>query len=322
MSPGPVARVYDIATTVGTFIAEGLVVHNCDEMPIDIFDAAMGLTYASGDVPAQTTIASTHHHADGTMTEILRRAAAEGWHAVSWCYKETLEPHGWLQQSEVLRKQGEMTAAQWAAEVELQEPEPEGRAFLTEKIEAMFDPALGEFEGADGEYIELEAPIETATYTTGVDWAKSLDYTSIVTWRTDCAPMRLVAYLRMRRRPWPELIGRVNARTDRYGDTGAHDATGMNVAGDYLTSELLDVAMVGKPRADMLSAYVRAVEHDELRAPRIRSMYTEHRYARTVDLFTHGVGHLPDTVAAAALSYYAASSQHEFGADRFMSYNY
>lgn len=291
-----------------------------DEMPLDIFDAAMGLTYGGSGVAAQTTIASTHHHADGTMAEILRRATDEGWEVREWCYRESLEPHGWLAHSEVLRKQGEMTSAQWAAEVELQEPEPEGRAIQTEKVEAMFDPGLGEYEGADGQEVIIAKPEKGAKYTTGVDWAKAVDYTTVVTFRSDVTPMQLVAFKRTRRRPWPELIDDVNRRTSQYGSTGCHDATGMDVAGDYLTGSLKGVSMVGKSRADMLSAYVRAVEHDEMRSPRIRSMYQEHRFARVVDLYTsRQSGHLPDTVAAAALAYYAVSSQHEFTEDHFMS---
>ena len=50
-----------------------------DEMDLSILDASMGQTMSTQGVPAQTVISSTHQNPDGTMSEILKRAASKGW---------------------------------------------------------------------------------------------------------------------------------------------------------------------------------------------------------------------------------------------------
>ena len=75
-----------------------------DEMRLPILEAAQGQPMDQGAVRAQTVIASTHQHPDGTMTAVLRRAAEQGWLVYEWCYRETLEPHGWLTEDQVTRK--------------------------------------------------------------------------------------------------------------------------------------------------------------------------------------------------------------------------
>lgn len=305
--------------------ATRLRLDEADEIKPDLYDASTGITYAKGRIKAQKLVASTHHHADGTMTKVLREAAEKGHACFEWCYKETHEDNGgWLAQSEIDRKRDEMTASVWAAEVELQEPEPEGRAIVTEKVDAMFDRSLGEAEGRDGEALEFEPPARGAKYITGVDWAKHRDFTTIVTFRDDVTPIRLVAFLRVHRKPWTELIAAANDRGRRYGPgpghRAAHDATGMNVAGDYLSTLFQDLSLTGKPRHIMLSTYVRAIEHDTFRCPMVRSMYSEHKYCRNDDLWTTArTGHLPDTVSAAGTAFWARARLESFGAERFMS---
>ena len=62
-----------------------------DEMDLVILDAATGqpMTGNSG-IPTQTVMSSTHHYPDGTMTEILKRAAEKGWSIHRWCYRESM----------------------------------------------------------------------------------------------------------------------------------------------------------------------------------------------------------------------------------------
>ena len=48
-----------------------------------------------------------------------RRAAELGWSVSQWCYRETLEPHGWLTEDQVTRKRGELSPTMWAVEYEL-----------------------------------------------------------------------------------------------------------------------------------------------------------------------------------------------------------
>lgn len=134
-----------------------------DEMDLAIFDAAQGQTMRStlslrmNGVEPQTVASSTHQYADGTMTELLRRAAERGWPVYEWCYRESMT--GWLTEAEKERKRNEVTAEMWRVEYELGEPSIGNRAILTEAVDAMFDRKLGEYEGAPGEYIEIEPPV-------------------------------------------------------------------------------------------------------------------------------------------------------------------
>jgi len=255
-------------------------------------------------VPAQTVASSTHQNADGTMTEVLRRASEKGWPVYEWCYKETSAPGSWLLPSEIERKRGEVTAEMWRVEYDLQEPSPESRAITPAAVEAMFDRGLGEYRGDNGEYLEFAPPEAGAKYSTGADWARKRDWTVIPTARTDTAQVQMAAFERMGRRPWPAMVGRFNDRLKRYGGRAAHDATGLgDVVDGYLEVKAQPVTMVGRKRSDMLSNYISAVEHGEYVAPFIKWLYNEHKYASVDDVY--GSGHLPDGIAAMALLHHA-----------------
>lgn len=278
-----------------------------DEMDLKILEAAQGQPMTRGGVIAQTVMSSTHQYPDKTMSEMLRRAVDKGWPIMEWCYRETMEPHGWLPLEEVERKRVEMTRAMWDVEIELQEPAIEGRAVITDAVVRMFDPEMGEHNGLEGEYLEFEEPdhfFGGGRYVTGVDWAKSKDWTIITTWRVDCNPMRLVAFERLGRRPWPDMIERLNVRHGRFQGAVAHDATGLGtVVADYVSCPVEDIIMVGRPRHDLFSEYIGAIERDELRAPRVKWMYDEHRYCARDDLFKVG-GHPPDSFVSGALAFW------------------
>lgn len=276
-----------------------------DEIALPIFDAALGQTMTAKGIPAQTVMSSTHQYADGTMTEILKRAAERGWPVHRWCWRENLTSNGgWLDPAEVERKRGEVPAAMFAAEYDLQEPSPESRAIQPEMVDAMFRTELGQFGGRPGEAVEIEPPVEGATYATGADWAKDRDWTVVATLRTDLRPMRLVAYQRDGRKPWPQMVEILDARNARYPGLAAHDSTGLgDVVDDLLTTDAEGVKLVGRARADLLSDYIKAIENGELEAPRIEHAYGEHKYATLADVY--GAGHLPDSICAGALALYA-----------------
>ena len=88
-------------------------------MPLPVLDAAQGQPMDRAGVQAQTVISSTHQHPDGTMTAVLQRAADRGWPVYQWCYRETLEPHGWLTEDQVTRKRLELPRTMWETEYEL-----------------------------------------------------------------------------------------------------------------------------------------------------------------------------------------------------------
>ncbi len=279
-----------------------------DEMALAILDAAMGQPMSAKGVLSQTVMSSTHQYPDGTFTKILQRAKERNWPVREWCWRETMAPHGWLDPEEIERKRQQVTDAMWKTEYDLQEPSAEGRAIMTEKVAAMFTRELGVFAAGHQGAIEAEPPDPMGEYATGTDWAKEQDWTVIVTFRTDVAPWRLVAFERLQRRPWPDMVSRLDARLDRYAGArhlAAHDATGGgNVVADLLAHDVEGVIMVGRERSALFSNYIKGIEHDELRSPFIETMEAEHRYATVDDLF--GSGHPPDSLVAAALAYRAA----------------
>jgi hypothetical protein len=284
-----------------------------DEMDLDIFNASLGQPMSKGDAMAGITASSTHQNADGTMTEILRRAAARGWRVHEWCYKETmrseLNPFGWLDAEEVERKRLVIPSAMWDAEYEGQEPNPEGRAIMTDAVDKMFDPELGDIETPEGRYFEFELPdLAAGKYATGTDWARKVDRTIIATFRIDVKPARLVAFEALKRREWPYMIDRMSRRMKRYPGRAAHDGTGIgDVIAGIIGSRAEPIILVGRERQDILTEYVKGVENGELKAPRLSLPYAEHRYASTDDLFKGGEDHhLPDTICAFALAYRAA----------------
>jgi hypothetical protein len=285
-----------------------------DEMDWRLLKAVMGQPMAAGGVDSQTVLSSTHHNPEGTMTEVLKLAREKGWPVYQWGYQETLEPHGWLSRYQLERKRQELTTDTWRVEVEMEEPSTEGRAIMTDKVEAMF---VGpEVEVAENEEREFEAPVppdpvtgrERATYATGTDWGQATDYTEIATFRTDVRPMRLVAYRYMRRRAYPEMVAKLDARLGRYPGAAAHDYTGVGRVGEFLREDVEDVTMVGRVRRDLFLEYVLAVEREQLRAPRVTRLYRQHKFVRTQDLYSHGQGcHPPDGLVACAMAHKAAS---------------
>jgi hypothetical protein len=272
-----------------------------DAMEQAILDAALGQPMSKNGVAAQTVLSSTHHNPNGTMTYALHMAAEKGWPVYEWCYKESLQPHGWLDPAEVEAKRTDVTQQAWNIEYDLQQPSAQDRGIVPEAVTAMFQRSRGEYEGANGEYLEVEPPLPGAIYQHGADWAKSNDWTIIVTVRIDVSPCRLVAFERTGRKPWPAMVQRFEHRIQRYGGEAFHDQTGLgDVVAGYLSTPAEGVILAGHTRADLISNYVNLVEKNGIVAPMIVSVYREHLYASLADLY--GSGHLPDSICSLALA--------------------
>jgi len=283
-----------------------------DEMDLAILEAAQGQPMSAvrrgKRITTQTVMSSTHQYADGTMTTQLKRAAENGWPIHEWCYRESCgtdaEP-AWLLPEEVERKKREIPAHMWRVEYELGEPSIEGRVFTEDDMAFMFDPNEGRKAGEAGKIIQIEKPEKSATYTTGIDWAKETDWTVVSTWRTDCSPWRRVAWCRLGRMSYEAIISIANARMQMYGGILVHDSTGIgNVISDFLTHErkyIRDVTMVGSKRVEMFNDYIAAVEQHSFKSCMIDYAHSEHKYLTLDDLF--GRGHPPDSVVADALAW-------------------
>jgi hypothetical protein len=224
-------------------------------MTLKLFDAAMGQTMAQGGVLPQTLISFTWPEPNGVFTEVLRRAADRGWPVYSCCWRESLQPHGWLTHAQMNTKRNKGTQVMWDTEYKLGKPS-ESRAIMPEAVRYMFQRERGEYDGKPREYIEHEPPEPGALYAHDADWSKSQDWTEIFTLRVDVTPARLVAYERMQRLPWPQMVKRLDDRIERYGidqSSTAHDGTGLgDVVDGYLTYPVEKVILSGRPRSAIL----------------------------------------------------------------------
>jgi hypothetical protein len=307
-----------------------LLCDEADEMEKDVYDAALGQpmpqpNYLGRTVDTFTVVSSTWQNADGTFTEILRRAEEKHQPVYRWCYKESANPvDGWLTQATIQDKRDEVSAEMFRIEYDLGEPAIGNRAFDTDSVDAAFslkfkpeDPIgtgpgyIEHKESKDFEEYRFAKRVGGADYIAGADWAKEQDKTIIWVARLDGAQRELVYFIRVNRRPYPVMIAFLNKamRYYRVPVKGVwHDSTGLgNVVNDYLDVRARPFPMTGDKRAKLLNDYVNAIEKGTWRIPRIPSAYYEHKYCRTGDLYnTTQDFHLPDTVCAAALAEYAA----------------
>jgi hypothetical protein len=300
-----------------------LLLDEIDEMELAILDAALGQpmrqkNYLGEWVEPYTVMCSTWQNAEGTFTEIYKRADEKNIPKYTWCYKDTANPEdGWLTEKAIEEKKASIPAEMWRVEYELGEPSIGNRAFDSEAVERMFSlpmEPLRKKEAKDYEEYVFADPEHPGTYIIGADWAKEQDYTVITVIRTDRVDtqgLELVYWARLNRRPYPFMVKMFNDAMQRYGAQGEYDRTGLgNVVADYIDDRAHGFMMTGDKRASMLSEYVNAVERDMFKVPRIPTAYVSHKYAQVGDLYSNAKAqgfHLPDEVCALALAYYRFS---------------
>lgn len=291
-----------------------LLCDEIDEMDQEILDAALGQpmpqkNYMGEIIQPYTVLCSTWQNPQGTFSEMWRRFKENEMPIVQWCYLCTANPiDGWLTQDTIDAKKREIPAEMWRTEYELGEPSIGNRAFDTNAIERMFDKApepLREKVSKDFEEYTFKEYERDGHYVAGADWGKEKDYTVISVWRADRNPFELVYYMRVNRRPYPQMIGWFNDAIQRYSADAIHDGTGLgNVVNDYVDIRARSFLMTGEKRAAMLSEYVNGVEKGMLKAPRVKTAYTSHKYAQVGDLYSNSQEfHLPDEVCSFALAY-------------------
>jgi hypothetical protein len=298
-----------------------------DVMDLGILDSAMGQPMPGRGLDTQTVMSSTHQVPDGTMTEILTRAEEMGWPVHRWCYRETAnDVDGWLSWDFINRKKQEVSAHMFSVEYDLQEPSVGNRAIDTASVEAMFVDT--DHPGAvDGtlkspvirknnvvESYVFEEPDPHGNYVIAADWAKEQDFTVISVFRYDEEPMRLVAYKRAQRFPWPVMVGWFNEWMEHYYAKGIHDGTGVgNVINDYIDRRSRAFLMTGRARNEMLTEYIAACERGLVQMPRITSTYVAHKLASFESIYNIGVdSHLPDEICSAALAWCATGRKVRF----------
>lgn len=297
-----------------------LLLDEIDEMDQAILDAALGqpmpqLNKMTGEmIPATTLMSSTWQYPDKTFATMLKRFQDEELPIFTWCMKDTSNPiDGWLDPKFIEQKKREIPAEMWRVEYELGEPSIGNRAFDSDAVERTFSEPLPEPKkiAKDFEQYEIHEYRMDTDYVIAADWAKEQDFTVITVWSCSAPQMRLVYYMRLRRRPYPVMIEYYNRLMKKYNAEGIHDATGLgNVVGDLLDSRVRGFLMTGANRDNMLTEYVAAVENDKVRAARIPSIYKNHLYCSVEAMYSRGKEfHLPDEVCSAALAWKLVSQR-------------
>jgi hypothetical protein len=286
-----------------------------DEMDQWILDSAMGqpmeqMNYLGYRVPTQTVLSSTHQYPDKTMAEMLKRAMKQGMPIYEWCYKESSNPvDGWLTPEAIERARSTVSEHMWQTEYDLQEPSFDGRAIDSASVERCFDASMGEFDGDKMVYMDY---VPTRHYLTAVDWAKHRDQTIIATFDTTEHPWTCVAWQKVNKLPWPNLVAKAVGQWRQYGDRFVHDRTGVGefahdeIRAQVTSTEFAKVIGVvmggGRERDALYNDYIAAIEHDDVRYPRINWAYKEHLYVTPDALFT-SKEHAPDSVVVGALAW-------------------
>jgi hypothetical protein len=302
-----------------------------DEMEWDIYNASLGQameqTNVHGKVIEEYIVASsTWQNPEGTFTQVIDTARERGLPVFTWCWRELLQPHGWMSKRFIDNKRQTVSAQMWHTEYDLNEPSAGSRAFDLDKIEKHFVeyPATirEKHEGnGDHDVYVWEDPQANGTYAVGADWAKEQDKTVIAVVRYDTKPYRLVKLTRINRRPWDVMIDLFNKDTQAYQAVAEHDGTGVgNVVNDFVdfSDTTNKFVMVGRKRTQMLLDYITDFEHGHYELPLIpkdlehpgvvvNPLYRAHRAATVADVYAPGKwnSHLPDDLAAMALAHQA-----------------
>ena len=297
-----------------------LLLDEIDEMDQAIFDAAKGQPMPQknwqGDiVRPMTAMSSTWQYPDKTFAHEYQRFQEEELPIYTWCYKDTSNPiDGWLEQETIDQKRREIPAEMWRVEYDLGEPSIGSRAIDSDSVERMFDlpeEAIQQSVSKERQVYRFENPRGDAEYVIGADWAKEKDWTVITVADVTRFPCRVVHWSRMRRLPYPVMIGEFNRLMKEYNAEGIHDATGLGgVVADYIDRRARGFLMTGAQRDNMLSEYVSSIENGRWKAPRVPVFYKAHLYASVDMLYARGKEfHLPDEICSMALCYRLVSKR-------------
>lgn len=290
-----------------------------DEMERAIYDAAMGQAMAKPNargvrVAEMVVASSTWQNPVGTFQSVMEEAQANGLPIRTWCWREVVEPYGWMEREFIERKRRSVPAEMFRVEYDLGEPAGGSRAFDLEALNRAFKdlPVISEREAGDDHSWVFAEWDPRGTYAAGADWAKERDKTVIAVVRTDVSPRRTVYLRRMNRRPWPMMIKAFDEVLERYMAVSANDATGIgNVVNDYIEGTSNKVKMIGQERTRLLNEYIVAVEQGVYLLPRNTPAYVMHKATTVDDVYAAAKwdAHVPDDVVAFAMAHRAAERQ-------------
>jgi len=268
---------------------------------------------------------STWQRPDGSMTKMMERARARDWPIFRWCYKEVVQPYGWMNPQDIEDARNTLGERMFELEYDCREPRSEGTTWTPEQIDLVFGivpDKEGKFypihheringfprkwEGKPGKVVHLLDPSEGITFYHGADWAKSKDSTILNTFARNPQagePDIMVHWERWEKMPWDVVVAKYNKIVSAYKGASCHDSTGIgSVINDMLTHPSTAIQFSDRKLInDIFSAYAVAIERGEVRLPYIEFLYKEHKFC--TDDMLYGKDHVPDVIVAAALAWH------------------
>lgn len=322
VTPAGRARVYDLTVPgYSCFVAEGVVVHNCDEVDEadqQLIEDALGCPRDNPKLglKANTLLSSTHQHVDGTLTHYIDRFSEANRQAgkivapiYTFCFKDLLTTNGgYLDPDEMEGLRATVSERTWLTEYLNGEPPRDQLMFSKEDLDFMFDPNLGVFAGANGEDCSLEQVNDDyVEYAIGSDWAKKKDMTVFCALAANPNPEGpdvLVGAMCMNKIPWPDMVARYDEFFNRFSPgMGFHDITGNSHLEDLIECDSEPFLFTSKSKKSVVDALIIAIQQHKIKCPKIASMEKEFRSLDFAKCY--GEKHLPDWVAALALAWKA-----------------
>lgn len=290
-----------------------------DEMDEEIYMASLGQAMeqmnSHGEIVSEYIVASsTWQNPLGTFTNVIDNARREGLPVFTWCWRELLQPHGWMSERFIEQKRKAVSEEMWRTEYELNEPSGASRAFDLDAIEKYFveyPEPLSHEKFMNDESWTWEEPENAGLYAAGADWGKDKDMTIIAVVRYDVHPRKLVYLRRMNKNKYHVMSEAFDTIVKKYSAAAQHDKTGVgNAVNDYLSTEAAKgFIMVGRARSQMFVDYIADFEHGGYRLPRnVEMFYRAHRGATVADVYAPRKWdeHTPDDLVAMALAHRAA----------------
>lgn len=310
--------VYDIAVrNHHNFIANGIVVHNCDLAEWGHIETTRGLPTEDVTRPdARTHIlyASTYHVYNGTMSRLIKELRAKGFPVFSWCVFEQMEENGgFITRRYLADKMRTYSKIKWDIEYMNNGPIAGVPILDPAMLAHRFDPTYGSVPGLPNVPWELtDTPSKMTRHYHGIDWAKAEHWTVFDTLIRADKGFQQAAWYRTGRKPWPEISRDAARHVHRFLGPVAHDATGVGAAmDDWLVEHRVPRSRISGINwrkttliKEMATAYVGALQSGEIVGPDIEFAKSEHEYLTEAMLYDDD--HCPDSVAAAMMAYWMA----------------
>lgn len=287
-----------------------------DEMEWDIYTASLGQAMrqpnALGvEMDEYVVKSSTWQKINGTMSKVVAEHRERGLPVFTYCYKEMLKPHGWMDPEFIERKRAGVPEEFWRVEYELGEPSGETSVFDVTRLREVFSeqPELPEFSrhSMNDNFWVYRAPDPRGSYAVGVDLAKTKDWTVAIVARVDVPPpFPVVAVLKIGRIPWPSIMDRLKHLRWMYNEAAmGHDGTGLgSVVTDLLEGYSRKYLFIGEQRKKLLNEMIANVENRMFSFPLGGNpLYDQFRATKLEDVWSQTLvnSHLPDETAAMAV---------------------